>query len=154
MVNNIDKSTFNRLSIGDQIKIFNSLLLKHDNIKNVCSHIGISYSTIRDRFHKNKYKFDKVNKKYIHSSDYIESEELEIIIRNILSNMNTNTIETKILNDNIKDSDDKKLTIRSFRIYENVLSEFIEFSNNTALKQYDVLSLFILEGLNKYKKTC
>ena len=46
----IDKATFNKLGIKEQVKLFNSLLQEHNSIKEVCDYIGISYSTIRDRF--------------------------------------------------------------------------------------------------------
>ena len=60
----VDKATFNKLGIKEQVKLFNSLLQEHNNIKEVCEDIGISYSTIRDRFSKHKYIFNKYSRAY------------------------------------------------------------------------------------------
>ena len=68
------------------------------------------------------------------------------MIENIMIDMNRNNL-SPLSNENNGD-----IIIRSFRIYEDILNEFIDFCENTSLKQYDVLSIFILEGLNKYKK--
>ena len=60
----IDKATFNKLGIKEQVKLFNSLLQEHNSIKEVCDYIGISYSTIRDRFSRYKYIFNKHSKAF------------------------------------------------------------------------------------------
>lgn len=140
-MNCIDKSTFNRLNIHDQIKIFNSLLLELDNIKDTCNHLSISYSTIRDRFHRHKYKFNKDKKQYILDSKRHSENLLRELLLTNNSLESTETIETN----------QGKIVVRSFRLEENVLKDFIEFCNNSNLRQYNVLSLFLMEGMNKYK---
>lgn len=144
----IDKATFNKLSIKEQIKIFNSLLKSNNNIKDVCDLIGISYSTIRDRFHKNKYVFNKFNHQYELKSNSNRNRniELEKIIEDVINNMNRKQLEP------ISEHSRGNIVVRSFRVYENVLEDFISFCDNSILKQYDVLSLFILDGIEKYKK--
>ena len=141
----IDKIIFNKLGVKEQVKIFNELLQEHNNIKEVCEYIGIAYSTIRDRFYKNKYYYNKSLKKYEYKNKN-KNTELQKIIENIMIDMNRNNL-SPLSNENNGD-----IIIRSFRIYEDILNEFIDFCENTSLKQYDVLSIFILEGLNKYKK--
>ena len=142
----IDKSMFNKLSIKEQVKIFNELLEGHNNIKEVCEYIGIAYSTIRDRFYKHKYIYNKHLRKYEYNFNKNRNLELEKMIENIINNIDRKQINPFELS-NMGD-----ITIRSFRIYENVLLDFIEFCNNSSLKQYDVLSIFIMEGLEKYNK--
>lgn len=142
----IDKSTFNKLGIKEQIKIFNSLLKENSNIKEVCDVIGISYSTIRDRFHKNKYGFNKFNQQYELNTDKSKNSELEKIIEDVIKNMDRKSLEP------ISEESRGDVIVRSFRVYENVLNDFIDFCDNSMLKQYDVLSLFIVEGIEKYKK--
>ena len=39
---------------------------------------------------------------------------------------------------------------RSFKIYKNVLDDFVNFCNNSKYTQYELLSQFILEGIQKY----
>lgn len=142
----IDKATFNKLGIKEQIKIFNSLLKENSNIKEVCDILGISYSTIRDRFHRNKYGFNKFTQQYELNTDKSKNSELEKIIEDVIRNINRKSLEP--ISGDLKGN----LTIRSFRIYENVLNDFIDFCDNSMLRQYDVLSLFIIEGIEKYKK--
>ncbi|MCI7206243.1 MAG: hypothetical protein MSA15_09680 [Clostridium sp.] len=144
----IDKATFNKLGIKEQVKLFNSLLREHNSIKEVCDYIGISYSTIRDRFSRYKYIFNKHSKSYELNYNKNRNIEIEKIVEDIMSNINRKRLDIHELN---KD-DIGEITVRSFRIYENILNDFIDFCQNCSLKQYDVLSLFILEGMNRYKK--
>lgn len=146
----IDKSTFNKLSIKNQVNVFNNLLKEFKNIKEVCKVIGISYSTIRDRFNKHNYTFNKFSNEYEGKDNYIENtNELENVIEKVILNMNKKEINPLINYD--KSKYDNKLVLRSFRIHENVLDNFVEYCENSNLKQYDVISLFIHEGLQKYQ---
>ena len=144
----IDKATFNRLGIKEQVKIFNSLLKSYNNIKEVCDVIGISYSTVRDRFQKNKYGFNKFSQQYELNSDKNRNKnnELERIIEDVVKNMDRKLLEP------ISEVSRGEITVRSFRVYKNILNDFIDFCDNSMLKQYDVLSLFIIDGLYKYQK--
>ena len=144
----VDKATFNKLGIKEQVKLFNSLLQEHNNIKEVCEDIGISYSTIRDRFSKHKYIFNKYSRAYELNHNKNRNIEIEKIVEDVMANINRRKLDIHELS---KD-DIGEITIRSFRIYENILNDFIDFCQNCSLKQYDVLSLFILEGMEKYKK--
>lgn len=146
----IDKSTFNKLSIKNQVNVFNNLLKEFKNIKEVCKVIGISYSTIRDRFHKHNYTFNKFSNEYEGKDNYIENtNELENVIEKVILDMNKKEINPLINYDKSKYND--KVVLRSFRIHENVLDNFVEYCENSNLKQYDVISLFIHEGLQKYQ---
>lgn len=144
----IDKATFNKLGIKEQVKIVNSLLKSYDSIKQVCDIIGISYSTVRDRFHKNKYSFNKFSQQYelSHNQNMYKNNELEKIIEDIVRNMNRKSLEP------ISEVSRDEVTVRSFRVYKNVLNDFIAFCDNSMMKQYDVLSLFIIDGIKKYQK--
>ena len=48
----MNKDKFNKLSILQQIDFINSQLQNNKSITSVCKSIGISRSTIRDRFKK------------------------------------------------------------------------------------------------------
>ena len=144
---NLNKSTFNRLELREQIRVFNSILDKGINIKEACLEIGISYSTIRDRFQKGKYKYNKYTNQYEELKDnHIKNEELENTIKNVINRINSEKLEPGLIDNN----DD--VIVRSFRIRKKVLEDFTDYCENSLLKQYDVLSLFILEGMEKYKK--
>lgn len=143
----IDKSTFNKLGIKDQIKVFNSLLKENENIKIVCEKIGISYSTVRDRFQKAKYHYNKYTNQYEKIEiNKTKNIELENMIEEVITKMNNKNLEIADL-----DQEDD-IVIRSFRIRKNVLDDFIDYCENSMLKQYDIISLFLVEGMNKYKK--
>lgn len=144
----IDKATFNKLGIKEQVKIFNSLLKSYNNIKEVCDIIGISYSTVRDRFQKNKYIFNKFSQQYELNSDNHKhkNNELEKIIEDVVKKLDRKSLEP------ISEVSRGDVTVRSFRVYANVLNDFIDFCDNSMMKQYDVLSLFIIDGIDKYTK--
>ena len=142
----IDKVTFNRLDIKDQIKVFNSIL-DEGNIKEVCYKIGISYSTIRDRFQKGRYQYNKFENHYEKADrNKTNNMELENTIRSVIARINSEELEPKEL-----DLEDD-IVVRSFRIRKKILEDFMEYCNNSSLKQYDIISLFLIEGMNKYKK--
>lgn len=144
---NIDKSTFNALNIQSQVKFFNSMLKEHKVIKTVCNIIGISYSTIRDRFNKKGYVYNKFTCQYeyenlyVGANDELEEKIIELINKN--TDKNNNQITKRNYNSN--------LVVRSFRVHECVLSDFIKFCENSTMNQYDIMSLFLTEGMRKYQ---
>ena len=72
--------------------------------------------------------------------------ELENTIRSVIARINSEELEPKEL-----DLEDD-IVVRSFRIRKKILEDFMEYCNNSSLKQYDIVSLFLIEGMNKYKK--
>ena len=144
----IEKSTFNKLDIDEQVHVCNQVLEEEKEIKNVCGRIGISYSTIRDRFHRKGYRYNKfINQYQKLNKREIKEDELEEKINTILNNrINADSFQLGEI-----DFTDE-VVVRSFRIRKNVLNDFMVYSENSALKQYDILSLFLREGMNKYKK--
>ena len=87
----IDKSTFNKLTVSAQVKVVNQLLNEGLNIKQVCNTIGISYSTIRDRFHRANFSFNKF--KGVYENTEINEQynsELEKKIEEVVSRIYRN----------------------------------------------------------------
>ena len=71
----------------------------------------------------------------------ITDEEIERIVNVVLNKVN----------DKKKCSPCNGETVtRSFKIYKNVLDDFVNFCNNSKYTQYELLSQFILEGIQKY----
>ena len=71
----------------------------------------------------------------------ITDEEIERIVNVVLNKVN----------DKKKCSPCNGETVtRSFKIYQNVLDDFVNFCNNSKYTQYELLSQFILEGIQKY----
>lgn len=60
----MDKRIFNSLTIIEQINYFNEKLRQGFNITQICSDINISYNTVRDRFSKSFYSYNKITNRY------------------------------------------------------------------------------------------
>ena len=71
----------------------------------------------------------------------ITDEEIERIVNVVLNKVN----------DKKKCSPCNGETVtRSFKIYKNVLDDFVNFCNNSKYTQYELLSQFILVGIQNY----
>ena len=55
----MDKNIFNKLSIKEQVRFINNELSKNKSIRGITEEIGIAKSTLRDRFKRNNYIYDK-----------------------------------------------------------------------------------------------
>ena len=154
------KEEFNKLNVKEQIEYINKKL-ENKTLTNLCEEIKISRSTIRERFLKQGYIFDKSKNKYIYSeaNNWLEKE-------NINAN-NTKVLEDKIkaLESKIEDIEDKlnnnynsiniknfegKTVSRCYRLYEDVQKEFSKFcKKNSNHKVQDILSMALYEYMEK-----
>lgn len=149
----MDKKSFNALTIIEQVNYFNEKLKNGLNITEICSEINISYNTVRDRFSRNFYSYNKLTNKYeciekiFPLDEQVIEKALEKIVTKIFtpqdnqSNFNKLLIEPKI---------DDLIVHRSFRIYDSTLKDFLTFCENSNYNQYEILSKFIEEGLKTY----
>lgn len=60
----MNKESFNKLTIDEQIEYFNEKLKEANSLTNICKNISIGRSTISDRFKKHNYKFNKISNQY------------------------------------------------------------------------------------------
>ncbi|MGL5714639.1 MAG: hypothetical protein ACRCXT_01750 [Paraclostridium sp.] len=146
----IKKLEFNNLSLKEQVDYFNINLQSGRKINEICETIGVSYNTVRDRFSRNHYVYNKYSKQYecVEKMFPIDEAALEKALEKIV---------TKVFNPKKTDSSevlkcdlDGKVVNRSFRVYDSVLQDFTRFCNDSKYNQYDILSKFILEGMKKY----
>ncbi|MGL5191730.1 MAG: hypothetical protein ACRC7S_18975 [Cetobacterium sp.] len=150
----MNKQLFNSLSLIEQVNFFNEKLQNGMNITQICNSINISYNTVRDRFSKNFYTYNKLTNRYecVEKIFPLDEEAIERALEKVV---------TKIFNTTpqINNSSNEKLIIepmdeeivnRSFRIYDKVLKDFIIFCENSNYNQYDILSQFIIDGIIKY----
>lgn len=72
----MNKTEFNKLEVMEQIEYINKSLLEGNTLTNVCKSIGISRSTIRDRFEKIGYKYNKSINQYESIVEIIEAETI------------------------------------------------------------------------------
>jgi hypothetical protein len=146
-----NKFDFNNLNSEKQVIFFNKKLKEGFKISEICLKIGISYNTIRDRFSRYNYKYNKLSKQYeciekiFSYDDKVMEKTLEKIV-------------TKVFNYTSKDEEVPHLKCdvsgnvinRSFRVYDTVLEDFTKFCKSCNYNQYDILSEFIKEGIEKY----
>lgn len=149
----MNKKLFNSLTIIEQINYFNERLKHGLNITQVCSEINISYNTIRDRFSKNFYVYNKLNNRYecVEKIFPLDEEVIERALEKVVikifnspqDNPNTN-------NQLLIEPKEDKIVHRSFRIYDSVLKDFLSFCEKSSYNQYEILSKFIEEGIKSY----
>lgn len=149
------KKLFNSLSLVEQVNYFNEKLKEGLTITQICNEINISYNTVRDRFSRSFYTYNKICNKYECVENIFPLDEkvieraLENVVIKVFNNSNISQHETNKLNSNkllIEPREDKTVN-RSFRIYENVLDKFIDFCNKSNYNQYEILSKFIEDGI-------
>ena len=70
----MNKTEFNNLDVLEQIEYINKNLLEGNTLTNVCKNIGIGRSTIRDRFKKVSYEYNKATNQYESIVEIIEAE--------------------------------------------------------------------------------
>lgn len=72
----MNKTEFNNLDVLEQIEYINKNLLEGNTLTNVCKNIGIGRSTIRDRFKKVSYEYNKTINQYESIVEIIEAEKV------------------------------------------------------------------------------
>lgn len=155
------KEEFNKLKVKDQVEYINKKL-ENKTLTEVCKEIQISRSTVRERFLKQGYLFDKSNNKYKSSSETNNKAQKENECEN-----NTKVLEEKIqaleskieaienkLNNNYSGIDIKKFegktVSRCYRLYEEVQKDFSKFcKENSNYKVQDILSMALYEYMKK-----
>ena len=72
----MNKTEFNSLDVMEQIEYINKSLLEGNTLTNICKSIGIGRSTIRDRFKKVSYEYNKSINQYESIVEIIEAETI------------------------------------------------------------------------------
>lgn len=151
------KNLFNSLTIIEQINYFNEKLKEGFNISEICSDINISYNTIRHRFSKNFYTYNKLNNRYecIEKIFPLDEEVIERALEKIVTRIFASPQSNISNNSNQLHIDPKNDAIvhRSFRIYDSTLKDFLTFCENSNYNQYEILSKFIDEGIKNFPIT-
>ncbi len=156
----MEKEEFNKLKVKDQVEYINQKLEKK-SLTEICKDINISRTTIRKRFLKQGYEFNKIQNKYIcflelnnkaeeenkcNNSTKVLEEKIQVLESKI------ETIENKLNNDNsrnIKKFEGKTVS-RCYRLYEEVQKEFSKFcKENSNYKVQDILSMALYEYMKK-----
>ena len=72
----MNKTEFNNLEVMEQIEYINNQLMEGNTLTNICKSIGIGRSTIRDRFKKVSYEYNKAINQYESIVEIIEAETI------------------------------------------------------------------------------
>ena len=146
------RNLFNSLTIIEQINYFNEKLKEGFNITEICSEINISYNTIRHRFSKNFYTYNRLNNRYeciekiFPFDEEVIEKALEKVVTKIFTSPQVNTSKNEL---HIEPKNDN-IVHRSFRIYDSTLKEFLNFCENSNYNQYEILSKFIDECIKNF----
>ena len=155
---------FKTLVVEDQVNYINDLLAGGETLTAIGTIRHINKAYIRDTFKANNYLYSKDRNSYSRGSEPVESkckcykemdladiedrlqflEEQIALIRNIKKDPAANkiAINTKMFSGNIK--------TRSFKIYENILNDFIEYCNkNKNFRQQDLMTQALYEFISK-----
>ena len=147
----MNKKLFNSLTIIEQINFFNQKLKNGLNITQICSEINISYNTIRDRFSKNFYIYNKLSNQYecVERTFPLDEEIIEKVLEKIVIKV-FNSPQDNFNNKLLISPREDNVVHRSFRIYDSVLKDFLSFCEKSNYNQYEILSRFIEEGIKNY----
>lgn len=161
-----NREEFDSLEVMDQIEFINKELEKV-NLTEICKKIKISRSTIRERFLKQCYGYDKIQNKYICINEVeIKPQRIDKCKNN--TNVSEDILKTlerriKALEDKINKQSTNDIDInikkfggntvsRCYRIYEEVQKEFSKFcKENSNYKVQDILSRALYEYMENNK---
>lgn len=135
------KDQFNSLDVLEQIKYINKQLENNNSITTVSKSIGVSRSTIRDRFKKLKYSYSKDLNRYVYN-DNITDVVQRVITENNASNTDVKPVDTVTNIINKSDVEVKETILDIVNNYD-VLKEIIELHrrNTSVIKQQIIIDL-------------
>ena len=157
----MNKDTFNNLDIENQIEYINNRLSDNNSsITSVCSELGIGRSTIRDRFKKHGYEYNKELKQYVYNT---LSEVAITVDATDVPQCNTDTVNEVIT---ITDTDIKNNLLELANNYTDIMNMLEDYRRNTSvIKQQIILDIEEAESklttlrvnskvLNDFNKFC
>ena len=141
----MNKEEFNKLGVKDQIDFIN-IELEKKSLTKISEEMKVSRKTLRNRFDKFGYVYDKRSNKYIIKSIEQDGGGLN------------NTINTNVLFNKIKGLERQMKALegetvsRCYRLNKEVQKEFSKFcKRNSSYKVQDILGTALVEFMEKYK---
>lgn len=166
----MDKNKFNKLEAMDQIEFINKEL-KNKSLTKISEELKISRKTIRNRFEKIGYIYDKQSNKYRLETNKEDEEDFNNTINTklLLERMNglerqINTLEeeVKLIKERPKIKEYKEIDIkmldgetvsRCYRLNKEIQKEFSNFcKQNSSYKVQDILAAALIEYMDKCKE--
>lgn len=166
-MNRLNKEEFNKLGLMDQIDFVN-IELEKKSLTKISEEIKVSRKTLRNRFDKFGYVYDKQSNKYIikaNSKDekdlnntnntnvlFDKIESLERRINGLEDRLNNSKTELMELKDISIKSLEGETVSRCYRLNKEVQKEFSDFcKRNSSYKVQDILGSALVEFMEKYK---
>lgn len=165
----MDRKEFDKMELLEQVQYFNNLLAEGKTIRDIAEGIGIARSTIRDRFKKIGYKYNKKNNIYTKNTDItkisnnnnikinIDDDIKELIKhKDILLELAAdykNRTATEININDIPAELKAGVVIKSIKVYTDISNDFEKICNRyKGIKKQDLYSLALLEFTEKYSE--
>lgn len=168
-MNRLNKEEFNKLGVMDQIDFIN-IELEEKSLTKISEEIKVSRKTLRNRFDKFGYVYDKRSNKYIiksieqdegGSNNAINTNVLFEKIKGLERQMKALEGEVNKLKKESKEIGFNEIDIRAlegetvsrcYRLNKEVQKEFSKFcKRNSSYKVQDILGTAIVEFMEKYK---
>ncbi|MDK2565084.1 hypothetical protein QOZ84_16255 [Romboutsia sedimentorum] len=165
----MDKNKFNKLEAMDQVEFINKEL-KNKSLTKISEELKISRKTIRNRFEKIGYIYDKQSNKYRLETNKEDEEDFNNTINTklLLERMNSLERQIKTLEEEVKSIKErpkikeyKEIDIkildgetvsRCYRLNKEIQKEFSSFcKQNSSYKVQDILAAALIEYMDKCK---
>lgn len=163
----MNKEEFNKLGLKDQLDFVN-VELEKKSLTKISDEIKISRKTLRNRFDKFGYVYDKQSNKYIIKSNSKDEDDLNntnntnVLFDKIKSlERRINGLEDRLNNSKTELMELKDISIKSlegetvsrcYRLNKEVQKEFSDFcKRNSSYKVQDILGSALVEFMEKYK---
>ena len=164
----MDRKEFDNLDILEQVQYFNKQLTEGKTIRDIAEGISIARSTIRDRFKKIGYKYNKELNIYTKNTDITKisnntkmniDDDIKKLIKHkdILLEMavdyknNKTVTDTEININDIPAELKAGVVIKSIKVYTDISNDFEKICNRyKGIKKQDLYSLALMEFTEKY----
>lgn len=162
----MNKDKFNKLEVKDQIEFINKEL-ENKSLTKISEEIKVARKTIRNRFEKKGYTYDKQSNKYRleankeDSNNTINTKVLLERMKGLERQIKTLEDEFKLIKDRPKTKEHKEIDIkmldgetvsRCYRLNKEIQKEFTSFcKQNSRYKVQDILATAIIEYMDKHK---
>lgn len=165
----MNKDKFNTLEVMDQIEFINREL-ENKSLTKISEELKVARKTIRSRFEKIGYIYDKQSNKYRletnkeDEDDFNNTINTKLLLERIKGlerQIKTLEDEFKLIKDRPKIKEYKEIDIkmldgetvsRCYRLNKEIQKEFSSFcKQNSSYKVQDILAAALIEYMDKYK---
>lgn len=133
----MDRIDFDKLEVKDQVNYINKQLDEGDTLREIASNLNIARSTLRDRFKKIGYIYNKKLNKYLKINDEYDKNNTKVIKKDPIKKQNTLEVESYKSNTIVSNKES-----HGIKEFNNLKKELLDLINNKDI---------ILEMVEGYK---